>query len=329
MRALAFAQPSFCPRAGTIIGNDDVAKSQTFQRLFHRLAAAEERVFAGEFLAPMLRGGVAHVRIAGVVCRLRVEPPDFKGWGVFRPQSPTAAELVRPAGLAERQQYLELLPLVRMLVCGREADAWLAVPAHQADARFRFDGLIPVRLAEEVQMFEVLLTRFDGAHCWYEGPDPRHDPATAAFLREALGRLVAPERLSRSGLTAEERAAYARHYWARVKAEEEVQRDRTEERLRVALAHAGAEFRDYRDHGDVYRVTYHVDGQRHVSAVSRRDLSVRVAGICLSGHDHRFDLNSLVGVLREAHQAGAVLQVGDANRGMTEGDYWNVHPPQR
>ena len=69
-----------------------------------------------------------------------------------------------------------------------------------------------------------------------------------------------------------------------------------------ARATSGAELREYQSAGDVYRVGYEVDGQRHVSTVvSKKDLSVQVAGICLSGEDENFDLQSLVGVIREAH----------------------------
>ncbi len=197
-----------------------------------------------------------------------------------------------------------------MILCLREQDQWLAIPAHRGDTRFRIEGLVPVRLVEEAQLFEVLLTRFDGIQCWYDGPDPRRDPGTAAYLREALGRMVEPGRLSRSGLTAEERAAYVVNYVPRLQAEIEASRDRVEERLRKALAHAGAELRDYHEQGDVYRITYEVDGRRHVSAVAQQDLSVQVAGICLSGQDRHFDLQSLVGVLREAEGSGQVVRMG-------------------
>jgi hypothetical protein len=96
--------------------------------------------------------------------------------------------------------------------------------------------------------------------------------------------------------------------------------------LRGALAHAGAELKDYVERQDVYTVTYEVDGQRHVSAISKKDLSVQVAGICLSGEDENFDLQSLVGVIREAQSGGGLVRVGDENRGMPEGHYWRVHP---
>jgi hypothetical protein len=137
--------------------------------------------------------------------------------------------------------------------------------------------------------------------------------------------MVEPEQLSRLGLTAEERAAYAMSYAPRLQAELAARRDRVEERLRVALAHAGAEFREYQERGDLYRVAYEVDGRRQVSVVSREDLSVQVAGICLSGQDRRFDLQSMVGVLREAEGTGAAVRIGDD--GLPEDVYWHVHPP--
>jgi hypothetical protein len=290
--------------------------------LLNHLASAEERFLQSEFPAPMLRGGVVQVRIAEVISKLKVEPADFEGWGIFRPLSYTAARLLRPATLTEQRRYQALFPSLPVILCRCDGQVWEGLPAHRGDHRFRIDGTVAVRLIEEAQLFETIRVRFDGVSCWYEGPDERSDPGAAAYLRQAFARRQELELLRRPGLTAEQRGAYTLNHQARLEAE----RDRTEERLREALAHAGAELRTYAQRGDVYRVEYLVDGRRQVSVVNKRDLSVQVAGICLSGADRHFDLQSLVGVLRQA--GDDVLPIGRDNHGMTEEEYWNVHPPR-
>jgi hypothetical protein len=301
-----------------------MAKSKRIHESLERLAAAEQRFLAGEFLAPALRGGTIQVRLAGVICRLNIQPTDFEGFGVFRPRSHTQAELVRPARLAERQRYLELFPLVRLILASKQDEQWLAVPAHRGDGRVRIAGLVPVCLVLDAQLFEVIESRFDGVHFWYAGPELRWDAATAAYLRQALEQEIEPEKLKRAGLTAEEREAYAVAFGATEKA----RRQQEQQRLRHALAHAGADFKDVRERDDVYTITFEVDGARHVSVVSKKDLQVQVAGICLSGQDEAFDLQSLVGIIREGGQDGGFVRVGRENQGMEEEQYWRVHPRQ-
>jgi hypothetical protein len=305
-----------------------MAKSKHISDAFNRLAAAEENFLASDFLAPVIHGVKVQVRIAGVLCSLSVEPEDFEGWGVFRPKSHSHARFVRKARMAERQRYLELFPLVRLILVDRQDEQWFALPAHRTDSRFQIEGAIPVRFVEEAQLFEVIEARFDGTQFWYAGPDARWDPAMASYLRTELARLTPPEKLQRAGLAAEERTAYESIYWPRFEASEEGQRSLEERRLRNALHHAGAELKDYVERRDVYTVTYEVDGQRHVSAVAKKDLSVQVAGICLSGEDQKFDLQSLVGVIREAQGGAGLVRVGHENRGMAEEQYWQVHPPR-
>jgi len=205
----------------------------------------------------------------------------------------------------------------------------MALPAHRGDTRFHIEGMVPVRLVEEAQLFEVIQARFDGSQFWYAGNDPRWDPAIASYLRQALDQMVVPEKLNRSGLTDEERQTYASNYWPRYETSDEIRRSREEKRLRQALEHAGAELKDYVERRDVYTVTYEIDGQRHVSAISKQDLSVQVAGICLSGEDQKFDLQSLVGVIREAQEGHGLVRIGRRNQGMAEEQYWRAHPRRR
>jgi hypothetical protein len=240
-----------------------------------------------------------------VRCRLRVEPGGFEGWGVFRPASMTRARLVRPARMAERRSYLDLFARARLVLCRQERDGWLGIAAQGGDQRFAVEGLAPVHLVEGGQLFEIVTARFDGARLWFDAVDEAGgDPGVAAYLRESLAAMAAPDGLSRKGLTREQRHAYEINYEARARARERDARQEGEHRLRGALRHAGADLRDFADAGDAYRVSFEVDGRRHTSVIRKRDLTVQAAGICLSGQDASFDLQSLVGVLRESQGRG-------------------------
>lgn len=301
--------------------------------LLGKLAGQEQRFLAVPFLAPALPGAGVRVRLGGVVCKLKTDPREFRGWGVFQPRSFTSAALVREANLGERRGYLELLLRVRLVVCQRKQEQWLCCAASYGDQRLKIDGLVPVELAREVQMFDVIYARYDGATFWFEEADLRQDPRHAEYLRAALDKQTPPPQLDRPGLSAELRAAYELNLVQALEAEQARRKrdaalfaaqDPVRRRLRAQLSHAGAELVDYLERADGYRVTYTVGGRRMTSSVNK-DLTVQVAGICLSGEDQKFDLGSLVGVLREGRGERAP-RVGRENRGMTEEQYWHAHP---
>jgi hypothetical protein len=331
--------------------SDKPSRKPDVHELLGRLAAEEEQFLKQEFLAPVLRGGHVRVRIAGAVCAIRVRPSDFQGWGVFQPVSHSEARLVRPATMAERRRYLDLFPLVRLVVCLQAANRCLCSTATFGDSRFAIEGLVPVDLADAVQTFDVIRCRYDGSRFWFDEVDARHDPARAAYLRSALAQPLPPEELDRPGLTAEERAAFELNYWEQVRPADDESADPTpannprhrrrtkhgktpppaedavRQRLQENLSHAGARLIDYLERADGFRVTYSIGGRRYTSAVNKADLTVQVAGICLSGEDQKFDLASLVGVLHEAEGGGRIAPVG-GDYGMDEDQYWHVHPPR-
>lgn len=321
--------------------------------LLNRMEAAEKGFVGTEFLAPVVGNGRVAVRIAGVVCQLQVtegRPPHFHGWAILRALSTSQAAFVRQAGLAEVAAYLRLFPAVRLVLAQQEtsrrlrpeprptdappggwlqAGRWLAVPAHQGDTRFHIEGPVSLLLAEEgLERFETVVARFDGRLFWYERRDPGRDPTIAAYLREQLSQTAEnglppkPETLHKRGLSREERDAYTLA-WAFLY---QAARSQVELRLSEALAHAGAELRSYVERGDAYVVTYQVDGRQHVSTIRADDLSVMTAGICLAGQDRRFDLASLVGVLRQAGRQRRLVWVGEG--GLPEDHYWDVHPAE-
>jgi hypothetical protein len=78
------------------------------------------------------------------------------------------------------------------------------------------------------------------------------------------------------------------------------QQRRDETRLRQALQMGGGELQGFRERSDSWLVEWTTtDGIRHTSAISKTDLTVISAGICLSGEDEKFDLQSLVGVVEK------------------------------
>src|SRR5262249_35116537 len=161
----------------------------------------------------------------------------------------------------------DLLPARWLLLCERLGADWLAHPAHGPAGA----ALVPVRLVEDGQRFEPVVARSDFVQGWFDRPDGRADPAAPTYLRQAVRQRPPPEALARRGLTGGHKAAYAIAEQVRREAE----RDRTEDRLRGALAHAGAELAGYVERADGFRVEYEVDGQRHVSLIDKRDLGVR------------------------------------------------------
>jgi hypothetical protein len=71
-----------------------------------------------------------------------------------------------------------------------------------------------------------------------------------------------------------------------------------EQRLREALRVGGGDLRTFNDRGQYWLVEWTTaDGERHTSAIAKGDLTVISSGICLSGRDRDFDLQSLVGVI--------------------------------
>jgi len=295
--------------------------SKRFNDAFDRLARAEEAFLQGEFLAPVSDAATVRVRIANVVCSLRIEPAEFRGWGIFQATSHEEATLVRTAGMAERREYLKLFPLVRLVLTRRDRHGnWRGLAAHTGDRRLQINGLVPIRLVDEAEQFETIAARFDGQNFWFEEVDRGSDPVTARYLRESLLQRLPLDQLNRPGLRPEQRAAYAIHFLPpprRTRArpmddrspEPVVESNDAEFRLREALEHAGATLNDFMERGDGYRVTYTVGGRRMVSSVDKKNLTVQSAGICLSGQDCNFDLQSLVGVVREGKADGSLYEM--------------------
>jgi hypothetical protein len=296
--------------------------------LLDKMESAEDAFLETEFLAPVLPGGWVRVRIEGLVCTLRVTGQADPGWAILKPLSMDRARVVSEPTLRQVRDYLELFPAVRLLLLARARSDWLAVPAHRGDSRIQVEGPVRVHLATGVEPFQQVIARFDGGYFWFQDIDRRRSLAIAAYLRAEFNAGTPVEDLHKPTLTAEEREVYRLAQQA-VEAERQAaeadRRDRVEVRLADALAHAGASLASYIEREDAYTVTYMVDGRRHRSTVRKDDLTVMAAGICLAGRDRRFDLQSLVGVLREGARGRRLVDVGDGGD-LDEEAYWRIHP---
>ena len=294
-----------------------MSKKKNIIDLIDKLAGEEEQFFKSEFLAPVIAGQPVKVRISGIITTLTIGPRKFQGWGVFKPIDRRLARFVRNPTMAEKQQYLKLFPAIRFVLCRQNEKAWLGFPAYQGDTRFKITGLAPIHLADEVQLFDIVVTRFDGNTIWFDELDQRRSPRSAMYLRESLNVLRKPKELDLDSLTQEERDAYNIAYEFAYEQSEEAKKQRQEDKIKVALERAGAKYQGHIERGDTYTVEYTVDGNMHRSAVKKDNLSVISAGICLAGHDRDFDLQSLVGVIRLGHNRGHVVN--------TEGRNWDQY----
>ncbi len=290
-------------------------KKKDIHALLDRVASAERDFMEAEFLAPVLEGGQVRVRIEGLVLTLRVAGSYEPGWAILKPLSMDRAAILRKPGLQQVRTYLGLFPAVRLLLLTRGDADWLAVQAQAGDKRFRIDGAVPVYLADGVEPFEQIIARYDGGRFLFQEVDRRRSPAIAAYLREALRSGVSPDLLRKPTLTIEEKEAYRRLS----EALEEAKRNRVEVRLEDALSRADAVLQSYVEREDAYTISFSANGRTHRTTVRKDDLTVISAGICLSGQDQRFDLQSLVGVIQEARATGRFVPVGE--NGFDEDDY--------
>lgn len=271
--------------------------------LFEKLAAKERDFRQREFLSPVLRGSSVRVCIDGVVMSLNIiKPKNYHGWGVFHPIDFNSAKLVREPSMKQRKEYLALFPSVRLVVCRKKKRTLFGAPLTATDARFGLARDTLIALPEHCELFDTIVARFDGQRYWFEQHDRQTPRKLAQTLRQCLRDSVAPEFVCFEGCNQTQRDVYEYALLKKMINE----RDPDEVRLQKALAHGGGKYLSHRDLGDHFSVAFEVDGEQYQSTVCRNDLQIQSAGICLEGYDASFDLQSLVGVMREGQQIGAI-----------------------
>jgi hypothetical protein len=272
-------------------------------KLLGKIAAEEAKLHKTEFLAPCMGGGKVRASVAKMTRIFIPEPRDFEGWGIFQPLNLQVALRIDEPTLPQLAQYLNLLQPLRLhLVYPLRGQSWLSYPVNESDMQQRFGAAkpIPVHLVTDGAAFEPIIARFDGAACWFEASDRRADPQPAEQLRETLRTEAAPENVRFAGMTPEMLAAYDLAWQHTETGRQRRETESEEGRLRVALRQGGGELQEFRDRGEFWQVEWTTaNGERHASAIDKNDLTVVSSGICLSGRDRDFDLQSLVGVIEQ------------------------------
>ena len=239
--------------------------------------------------------------------------------GIFRTDDGVVARLEREAELPELTDYLARFSALRLRLARRlgESELWLAYPGSESDMAARFGAAcpVPVRLVTEGAAFDPIVARNVGGVWWFDEIDRRADPVPADHMRHAISASIMPWALAFPGLTPEMRTVYALaaqadpRFHAQMAAHgmppslpQTVRHRRMvsdEHRLRTALTTGGGALSQFSDRGDYWVVDWTTaDGERHTSAIAKDELTVISSGICLSGEDNKFDLQSLVQVIQ-------------------------------
>jgi hypothetical protein len=286
-------------------------KKTNIHNLLHSLAQQELQLQTRQFLAPCVKDGRIRTRIQGMVYTFVPQPIDVEDWGIFQPVDTKTAMLVAPAEIWQIDEYLRSLPLLRSRLAYRlQNRTWLAYPINEADMRQRFGVARPivVHLVTDAAAFDVVTVRSLGSTFYFEGVDRKADPIQAEQLQQGIQALTPIGELKFSGLTPEMLTTYelvARQTEGFPIAAATVETSpriihRDERRLRDALKTGGGTLDRFQDQGDYWTVEWQTgDGEAHTSAISKNDLTVMTAGICLDDLDEDFDLQSLVGVVEQ------------------------------
>jgi hypothetical protein len=273
------------------------------RKLLNEVAAEESKLSSNQFIAPCIGGGI-RTKVAGIIYTFTPEPQDFEGWGIFQPISTQKAALIEEASLPQIAQYLEKLKPLRLRLAHKlKRLTWLAYPVNEGDMqqRFRYCKPVAVHLVTDGVRFEAIIGRTDGTGWWFDECDRRVAPFITEELEKQFVNLTQPQELHFKGITPEMRTIYD---LATQQAKDVInrQQNQDEKRLRAALKMGGGKLQQFRDHQNQWLVEWTTtDGERHTSAISKSDLTVISAGICLSGEDRKFDLQSLVGIVEDRY----------------------------
>lgn len=264
---------------------------------FHKAEKAEKEFLNSEFISPIIRGSKVRVRILGLVYELKIQD-NYEGWAILKPVSPTSARVAGTPSLLQIHDYLAKLSKIRLILCEKRKNSWYGINQQMWGIESQ------IFLIEGIELFDSILARYDGLNYWFEGKDRSADPTLSEYLRTSLHKNTLPDNLNKSGLTPFHQEAYKWQIFLKEKKITEL----TLEKLKDAVGHGGGKLHSYIEHGNSLVVRFFLDGEDYRATVQKKNLEVISGGICLSGEDEKFDLQSLMGVIKEGRERDKIYR---------------------
>ena len=267
--------------------------------LIDKLGAQESSFYEKTFVSPVYGNTVVATRLERMLYTFDI-PSKQEGWLKFQPVNSKRARVIGKAEMDEVENYLKRLDKIRVVLVMKQQGLYMGIPDKANSLGLSFGNLMPIYLCDDVPLdFDRIVARYDGANLWYENIDTINDPSKGDYLRDSLSKIVSLEKIKFSGLTLEEKHAYA----LRVSFDKRFVEDRKKDTLKDDVEFAGGKFVRFDEKSDHYSVTYSVDGQQFTTRITKDPRRMVIsAGLCLAGDDRKFDLKSLVTVIREAQR---------------------------
>jgi len=273
--------------------------------LVRKIGQEENLVAQGnvEFISPVYENRTIAATVQRLLYKFYI-PKIKPGWYIFKAVDFEKAKVVREADFIEIENYLKNFSKIRLTTTHKVDGIYYGLPQKNNSIGKDFKNPVPIYLTDDTIMdFDKIIGRCDGPHIWFESVDIKNDFTKSTYLRESYEKMRSPEDIRFSGLSIEEKLAYA----FRFAIDKEIKIKMQSKGLEDSVKHAGGNLLSYSELSDSFKVTYTVGRQQFTSYVSKDNgYSVITAGICLSGHDKKFDLASLISVLLQGQREGLI-----------------------
>jgi len=275
--------------------------------LINKMGAQESSLTERTFVSPVYNNTVVATQVERLVYTFSI-PQKKEGWFEFKPIDTKRAMIVGPAEMEEIEKCQKRLGKVRVVLVMKQQGLYMGIPDKANNYGLGIGNLMPIYLCDDAPMdFDRIIARFDGANLWYERMDSGNDPAKGDYLRDCMSKVMIPGKLKFTGLTLEEKQAYA----LRLTFDKKLVEEQKKSTIQQDVEFAGGKFKNFEEKSDHFAVTYTVDGQQFTSRITKDPRRMVIsAGLCLAGDDRKFDLKSLVTVVREA-QRKRIVHIGD------------------